>query len=805
MTGRGVCGATNARGRLTRGLLLSTSLTAAATVATASLAQQAGPSDQQVIVVTAQKRAENIEDVPISMIALGDEKLKQLNVSEFQDYAKLLPSVTFQALSPGLENIYMRGVVSGGDGNHSASLPSVGVYLDEQPITTIQGFPPIHIYDIERVEALAGPQGTLYGASSQSGTLRIITNKPDPSGFAAGYDLDVNSVDHGAVGYGAEGFLNEPLGDRAAIRLVGYYLDDAGYIDNVLGTRHYPTSGVTETNASLAKPNFNDNITYGGRVALKVDLNDSWTLTPQFLMQSQHTNGVFFFDPKVGDLKVNRFRDDYSDDTFGQAALTLEGKIGNFDLTYATAAMSRMIKSQYDYTDYSYYYDTLFGYGSYWVNNDGVPIDPTQYYVGEDGFWKYSNELRITSPQDWKVRFVAGLFTNYQVHRIQQDYKINGLADAISVPGWASTIWLTEQKRIDRDWAGFGELSYDLTDKLTLTGGVRVYAYRNSLKGFFGYNANYSSSEGTAICFEAATVRDAPCNDLDKSVNDWGETHKINLTYHLTKDKMVYFTYATGFRPGGVNRRPGLDPYLADELTSYEVGAKLEFLDHRLIVNGAIFDEDWNDFQFPILAQNGLTEIHNANQANIYGFEGDASFIPMHGLTLNAALAVTHAALTANYCGWPDPSGQPATNCPQAVDDPSTPWDETAPPKAAVGARLPVVPDVKATLTARYEFPIARSLMAHLQGSVTGQTDSASSLQSADEKKLGTQAGFVTADFSFGFQSDAWDLTAYVDNAFDKREDLYDHVACAIATCGDRPYIGTNRPRTIGLKFGQKF
>ena len=193
------------------------------------------------VTVTAQKRVENLQEVPISIQVLGTEQLKNLNVTDFDDYVKYLPSVSYQSAGPGFAQIYMRGVASGGDGNHSGSLPSVGVYLDEQPVTTIQGPLDIHIYDIDRVESLAGPQGTLYGASSQAGTLRIITNKPDPTGFAAGYGLELNSVSHGGIGHVAEGFLNLPMSDRAAIRLVAWNKHDAGYIDNVYGTRTFPS------------------------------------------------------------------------------------------------------------------------------------------------------------------------------------------------------------------------------------------------------------------------------------------------------------------------------------------------------------------------------------------------------------------------------------------------------------------------------------------------------------------------------------------------------------------------------------
>ena len=196
----------------------------------------------QEVIVTAEKRTENLQDVPVSITALGTERLEQLNVQNFNDYVKYLPSVAYQSGGPGFAKIYMRGVASGDNANHSGPLPSVGVYLDEQPVTTIQGPLDIHIYDIERVEALAGPQGTLYGASSEAGTLRIITNKPDPSGFKAGYDLTGNAV-RGEGGYIAEGFVNIPLSANAAIRLVGWAERDGGYIDNVPGTAVFPSDG----------------------------------------------------------------------------------------------------------------------------------------------------------------------------------------------------------------------------------------------------------------------------------------------------------------------------------------------------------------------------------------------------------------------------------------------------------------------------------------------------------------------------------------------------------------------------------
>src|SRR5262245_22561939 len=229
--------------------------------------QESGVLEQ--VVVTAQKREENLQNVPLSIQVIGTEKLQELHVNGFDDYVKFLPSVSYQTLGPGGARVFMRGAVSGDNGNHSGPLPTVGVYLDEQPVTTIQGALDIHMYDIARVEALAGPQGTLYGASSQAGTLRIITNKPDPTAFSASYSLEGNGISEGGQGYIAEGYVNIPMSPTAAVRLVGWKRKDAGFIDNVVGTRTYPTSGITDDNADRAKEDYNDADTYGARAALK--------------------------------------------------------------------------------------------------------------------------------------------------------------------------------------------------------------------------------------------------------------------------------------------------------------------------------------------------------------------------------------------------------------------------------------------------------------------------------------------------------------------------------------------------------
>jgi len=226
-------------------LILAGSAVSAMTVAPAQ-AQDDSSAVLDEIIVTAQKREQNLQDVAVSIQVLGNEQLENLNIRSFEDMIDFLPTVALgvgsAGNSPGFGQVYMRGIASGGDGNHSASMPSVGYYLDEQPVTTISQILDIHMYDIARVETLAGPQGTLYGQGSQSGTIRIITNKPVMGETEGGFDLEANSTEFGDPGYDLSGFVNLPMGERAAVRLVGWHKKLGGFIDSVPTTMTFGKS-----------------------------------------------------------------------------------------------------------------------------------------------------------------------------------------------------------------------------------------------------------------------------------------------------------------------------------------------------------------------------------------------------------------------------------------------------------------------------------------------------------------------------------------------------------------------------------
>jgi outer membrane receptor protein involved in Fe transport len=757
------------------------------------------------IVVTAQKRSENMQDVPVSIQALSSAKLEELHVTNFDDYAKFLPSVSFlgdASGGPGFEHVYMRGVSSSVLENHSGSLPTVGVYLDEQPVTTIDGVLDIHIYDIARIEVLEGPQGTLYGASSEAGTIRIITNKPDPTAFSAGYELGANQVDHGGTGGSIEGYLNVPLSPIAAIRLVAWDEHKAGFIDIVPKSYTFPTSGITFSDAPFVRQDANYVDTRGGRAALKLDLNDNWTFSPTVMGQVTTTGpGPFGYNPAAGDLDTWQFFSDATRDSWMQSALTIEGKVSDFDIVYSGAYLARNTHESEDYTDYSLFYDRAHGSGAYYKDNAGNLINPAQHILGRDHYTKTSNELRITSPKEDRFRMTAGVFLQRQVHEILQDYIVdnNGMQfgsvppNNISVPGWPGTLWLTDEERVDRDAAVFGEASFDITDHLTGTAGIRHYTFDNTLYGFYGFDANFSASQGTATCFPgSAPFHGAPCVDLDGKSEGSGNSPKLNLAYKFDPDHLTYVTWSKGFRPGGVNRNGGgvLPPYQPDYLTNYELGWKTTWLDHRLRFNGAVFDEEWKNFQFSFLGPNAITIIQNAGQARIRGLETDLEFAATQGLTLSGGFSWLDAKLTQAYC----PGGPSVCLAPGQEN------------YAPSGTQLPTTPKFKGDLTARYTFAMGGGFVGSLQASEVYVGARWADLRILARDELGQMPSYALTDLTVGVEKGGFNADLYVNNTFDKRAVLSRYAECDILSCGqiavyDLPTI----PRLIGIKFGQKF
>jgi outer membrane receptor protein involved in Fe transport len=535
------------------------------------------------------------------------------------------------------------------------------------------------------------------------------------------------------------------------------------------------------------------------------------------MVQRQETSGNWSYDTTVGELQTSHRRPERSEDSWVQAALTVEGKVANLDLVYAGSYLTRDVDTESDYSDYSYWYDTLVeGYGAYWVGDDGNPIDPTQYIQSRDLYDRYTHEIRVASDAEQRLRFVAGAFVQQQEHDIQQVYKVDGIGDQITVTGWADAIWLTRQLRVDRDWALFGEVTYDFTEKLSGTVGARYFDSDNSLEGFFGYSEGFSSGTGEAACPDgdhttAPDFNGAPCKVFDKTTKEDGVTPRVNLTYKFSPDAMVYATYSEGFRPGGINRRGTLPPYEADWLTNYEIGWKSTWLDNRLRLNGAVFSQVWDDFQFAIIGLNGLTEVRNAGQAQIDGIEMDVTLQATERFGISAGVAYLDSELKDDFCNFINTDGKPQQSpCINADGD-------VLPPQAPKGTALPVTPEWKANATARYEFNVA-NFDSYLQGSVIYMSEREADLRTLVtptdfdiidplpvREVLGQMPSSTVVDFSTGIGKDSWRLELFVQNAFDERSEIGRFSQCQEEICGQQIYVTPQRPRMYGLKFSQEF
>jgi len=398
----------------------------------------------EVIEVTSTKRAESIQDVPVTVTALTGDSLEKLGVSNFDQYVEFLPNVVFQGTGPGQNEIYIRGAATTQTNISVSSVqalqPSVAFYLDEQPVSMQGRNLDVYASDVERVEVLPGPQGTLFGASSQSGTVRIITNKPSHDGFAAGFDTSTGSTSGGDLSNSVEAYFNMSLTDSLAIRVATYNDHQGGWIDNILnvpGEGGYRGSAevisrisggaltnpesvpvISPQNAALVEDDFNTADYAGARFGLSYLINDEWELLVQHTQQSLDTEGVFAYDPNLaGETSTNRFIPENNNDDFGLTTWTLEGRLEHLDIVYTGGYLDRDINSTIDYTGYT----NGGSFSAYYVcNYAGITeteqecLDPTKYYKEETSTSRITHELRFTTKAESRWRVTAGVFYDSQ-------------------------------------------------------------------------------------------------------------------------------------------------------------------------------------------------------------------------------------------------------------------------------------------------------------------------------------------------------------------------------------------------------
>ena len=764
------------------------------------------------VLVTAQKREQSLQDVPISIQVLGNKQLENLNVRGFEDFIDFLPTVSYTSGGgPGFAQVYMRGIASGGDGNHSASMPSVGYYLDEQPVTTINQVLDIYMYDIARVETLSGPQGTLYGQGSQSGTIRIITNKPVIGESLGGYDVEANFTKSGDPGYNLNGFWNFPLGERAAIRLVAWHEKSGGFIDNVLTTMHFPgPQSNTIDNSSFTKKNFNEAKTTGLRALLKIDLNDNWSITPGIIVQNADVDGEWAHNPEFfGDLETGKLWPPTGTDDWYQASLTLDGSIGDVDVVYAGAYLDRQQDYQYDYSDYTEYwayYQAYYSASEPWCvyyNDDGECAIGTQYVDAENEFTRQSHELRFQSAQDQRFRWIGGLFYQKQEHNFDLQWTVPDSAVANSVVEGGNVVWQTYQIREDRDEAIFGELTFDFTEKLTGTFGARYFEYKNSLYGFNGFlrhcTGQYIDGEFVEIPEEDGGEIQYPCFDtrvLDDVAkgNDWA--FKGNLEYRIDDDKLIYVTYSEGFRAGGVNRArvPDIPKYEPDFVTNYEFGWKMTLADGAVRFNGAVYILDWDDFQFGFLdfTVSNLTIVQNVGNSRTKGVEWDLNWAVNDNNILTFAGSYNDAKLETDFWRTKDLE--------EAGD----------PPNAPKGTPMPYVPKWQLTGIWRSNFDIG-TIPSFFQAAVAYTGTRWNDLDTLNVPARRKMDDYTLVNLSAGIEKDNWTLSFYLKNLLDERAEIdiedpgYGGLPNLQRPPGHKWTTTTNRPRSFGIQFSQRF
>jgi len=827
-------------------------------------AQQQAPRRQiEEVVVTATKVETPLQEVPIAVSVLTGDSIEQLGIDNFADYVLQLPGVTAGGSGPGQNTVYIRGVASTTPNLTVAGVaglaPNVAFYLDEQPLSQPGRNLDVYAADLQRIEVLAGPQGTLFGASSQAGNMRLITNKPEIGEFYGNVKLGAASVSHGDTNNNIEAVINVPVGNSFALRGVFYSDTKGGYIDNVAGTRDASESArfrpegtvrdngvpvsaqragfqstadltavnfIAADNSALVEEDFNEASYTGGRLSARWDINDRWSMLLAHMQQDLDVDGVFFADPTLDDLEIQRYSENSVDDSFNNTALTLEGYIGELQLVYAGAYTDRDTDQIVDYTDYLF----VGQYLPYYICDGSVSYPaaaptgtcqaPNLFVDSTTDTKVTSHELRITTDQARAWRVTAGAFYRELELTERNDFTYPGSINAVGFDGVSTgfapnypltniavtgeignaqagyysdpgpfpngVIFRNDVLRTDDQFGIFGEFSYDFSDQLAITLGARYYDIEVDFEGsanssFFNLGQTTDAQAfGTNI-----SAQFAPDNTVgapDKAATD-GTIFKLTASWRPQDDQMYYFTWSEGFRPGLLNRPGGAAgpnnftvPYAldTDDVTNWELGLKSSLADSALQLNAALFFVDVSNLQTTIFDPSitNLFFSDNAADAEIRGLEGDFVWLPEFSerLTVSGAFSFLHTEITRVI----------------------TPTDDVR-----RGDELAYAPDFQATLRARYQWDFAgRDLVAHVMPTLTYSSGAFSDIIVINRDEI---SSWTILGLSAGITADRWSAALFADNLTDERAEV------ARDFVFDRQRVTYARPRTIGVRLGFSF
>lgn len=765
----------------------------------------------QEVVVTATKSAENIQSIPMTVTAVTGAQLSNQNVTNFQQLAIQNPQIQFISSTPTNGAVFMRGI-NGAGGGFTGGQGSVSVYLNEQPITVGGSQVQWHIYDMARVETLPGPQGTLYGAQAEVGTLREITNQPDPSHFSASYTGQLNTIDHGTLGGIAEGFVNIPITESIAARFVAWYERDSGFVNNVPQSITFD-NGTTINNAPFVQNHFNPVTVEGGRAMFTFRIGDDWSINPTIMTQRSRWDGDHtqedWKDLSAGPAIPSEYAQAlYAPSTGNDSAvdytLTVLGKIGDFNITFASGYMQRDTRTYAEYVDYSLAYQSIEPF---------VPKNPMMYDPRWNDYEMLSNELRVTTPAAWPVHGTVGLYQDREQNLNYLNEPIPGLDPTLEVGygtpyPWSSTVYLDNLETVQRDWAAFAEFNWDITSHFTATAGFRRFRYDNTIQGFYGYSAAYATTvfgapsgvSGEELCTMPYTpFNGAPCQDENQRSEAWGSVPRFTLSYKFDPDHLVYATFSKGYRPGGPNRTYGVAPYLSDFLTNYEVGWKSAWFDHHLIFNGDAYVEVWKNYQFGFTGPNGIGVTANAASAQSKGWDEQLQWLVVSGLTFTFDVSYADAYLTANYCKHLGSNGEPITTANCVGPGHTTP----STPLAFDGGRLPDDSVWSGFASLRYSFPFANGT-AFVEGDQSYKSFYWTNVEPQFQVVYGQVPSYGLTNLSLGIDKNNWELELLVSNLFN-RDAIINKAAELQAAAALVEYNYITPPRLIGLQFTQNF
>jgi iron complex outermembrane recepter protein len=793
------------------GLAVAAALTAAAAssgaqaqAAAATTADTSSTGTLQEVVVTARKRSENLQEVPISIDVFSQQDLKNLAINNMDDYLQKVPSISYISTGPGTQLFVMRGVSDGSNPNY-ANTSSTAFMVDDMSMSYGGAQPDLHLYDIENIQILNGPQGTTFGAGAMSGAILYVTNKPDLHAFSAGVDFDGGQIQSAQQNWSYQGFLNAPLIDGVlGLRVSAFSDSHGGFINNAFDTRTWVNEAVS-TNAPWAREDYNRENVEGGRLELKAQFTEGWSALLTYGFQRQSTHGAWDEDPTLAPRTVERFGPESNLFETNMIDFHVDGDVGIGDLVFASTYWNQERRQWDEYSQY----EQNFNAGARNTPPTGFPgtqegftclTDPyyggagtpysgcnpaLQFYDYDINPQRWSNELRLSSKQGGRFHWLAGAYWERTIDRnfsntyympglqyggeaFQYELQYYGITQRTLPPGvwytYTETSWILQTTE-------FANINFDITDKLNVEAGVVHFhddeAYNTPVLGF-------------------AYAPNAPSYFTTNS-HKWDS--KFGINYKVTDHVMLYADFAQGFRPGGSNSGDPSGCYTAgvtqqytpDTLNNYEFGWKTTSLNNRLLWNGAVYDMDWKELQaliYDALVCPSSSYNINVGDAHIYGAESNVDFRANENWSTQASVNYTQSSVTSasspNYDSY-------------------------------VGERLPFAPYFNWAWNVRYVHPLANNLSGYLQFDISHKGDMYNGLNPEDKNTgLGRilQPSYSIMNLRMGLnpsEGERWLLELYITNLTDKNAIVYSN------TGNFDLRLTTNEPRVYGLRLSYRW